>query len=186
MKIVVLGWGSLIWNPRNLKIDRNWHTDGPYLPVEFARISQDGRLTLVLFPNIDNTRVLWTFMKVTGLKEAIENLRKREKTPPQKIGFVDVTTGESRCNVIPDITNEIREWAKTKNIDAIIWTDLCSNFKEKTSKEFTDDNVIEYLKTCKVKEKAKEYIQKTHPQIKTKMRKVIEERLGWTPEDNCG
>jgi 1-acyl-sn-glycerol-3-phosphate acyltransferase len=50
MRIAVLGWGSLIWSPGNLKIDREWHEDGPFLPIEFARVSQDGRLTLVLFP----------------------------------------------------------------------------------------------------------------------------------------
>jgi len=45
-KIIVLGWGSLIWDPRELKIKNSeWQKDGPNLPIEFARISQDGRLT---------------------------------------------------------------------------------------------------------------------------------------------
>jgi hypothetical protein len=48
MKIAVLGWGSLIWQPRELRISLPiWKTDGPELPVEFARVSMDGRLTLV-------------------------------------------------------------------------------------------------------------------------------------------
>lgn len=41
MKIVVLGWGSLIWNPGDLKINSEWQKDGPTLPIEFARVSSD-------------------------------------------------------------------------------------------------------------------------------------------------
>lgn len=38
-KIAVIGWGSLIWCPKGLKIRDKWKNDGPKLPIEFARIS---------------------------------------------------------------------------------------------------------------------------------------------------
>jgi hypothetical protein len=48
MKIVILGWGSLIWDPRDLPHQEPWLDDGPKLPLEFSRISKDRRLTLVI------------------------------------------------------------------------------------------------------------------------------------------
>ena len=39
-EIVVLGWGSLVWNPGDLMLkDGVWHEDGPPLPLEFSRVS---------------------------------------------------------------------------------------------------------------------------------------------------
>lgn len=186
MKIVVLGWGSLVWGPRNLRIDGEWHTDGPSLPIEFAGVSKDGRLTLVLFPSAEKVQVLWNYMNTGDLGEAIENLKKRERTRTECIGFVEINNGSYRCNVIPDITSDIKQWAKEKSIDAVIWTDLPSNFTEKTKQEFTDNNVIRYLENLppEAKEKAKEYIKRTPHQVQTRMRKVIEERLGWAHEGN--
>lgn len=49
MKIACLGWGSLIWNPGDLKIKtEDWFSGGPILPIEFVRISTDKRVTLVI------------------------------------------------------------------------------------------------------------------------------------------
>jgi len=50
MEIAVLSWGSLIWNPKALRINRCWKIDGPLLPIEFARISKKWPLTLVIYP----------------------------------------------------------------------------------------------------------------------------------------
>lgn len=48
MTIVCLCWGSLIWDAGELPVCSAWHADGPALPIEFARESADGRITLVV------------------------------------------------------------------------------------------------------------------------------------------
>ncbi len=51
--------GSLVWDPGVLRIAGASKHDGPSLPVEFARVSRDGRLTLVLNPGAVVVETLW-------------------------------------------------------------------------------------------------------------------------------
>jgi hypothetical protein len=189
MKIAVLGWGSLIWNPKresgslNLA-DGRWFSDGPELPVEFARISKDERLTIVLFPAGEKLHVLWAMMAPNNLDEAIDNLRKVEGIPASSndIGYLKLPSGERRSRVA-DFADEIRQWANNKRIEAVIWTDLPPKFEVVTGTEFTEENVIIYLSNLAdlSKKKAEEYIRRTPRQIRTGLRSAIEKKLGWFP-----
>jgi hypothetical protein len=86
VRIAVLGWGSLMRDPRGLAIQGDFQPDGPLLPIEFARISQDGRLTLVTMPGVRNIRTLWAMMECVDLDVAIRNLSDREGCAEDKIG----------------------------------------------------------------------------------------------------
>jgi len=184
MEIAVLGWGSLIWKPLNLKVKGSWKTGGLLLPIEFARISEDGSLTLVLFPDSDNVQTLWVFSSFEDLDQAIENLRRRERTSRKRIGFISIPDGSSNCQVVPQVLDRIRQLAKEKELNAVIWTDLPSNFKEKARMDFNEDNVIKYLKslTGKQLEEAEKYVRRVPKQVKTRIRSRIETELGWTYE----
>jgi hypothetical protein len=186
MKIALLGWGSLIWNTRVLKIKDFWETDGPFLPIEFARISKDGRLTLVLHPNVSSVQTLWTISAYNDLGQAIEDLACREETSEGNIGFACILDNSSRCKTVPNILPIIQCWTKEKKLDAVVWTDLCSNFKKKLGKEPNEDNVIEYLRSLKGETRciAKEYICKAPEQIQTKFRRRIIQELGWLPTNS--
>jgi hypothetical protein len=180
MRITFLGWGSLIWKLGCLKIKGCWKTDGPFLPIEFARISKDGRLTLVLYSHASNVQTLWALSAYNDLKQSIENLACREETSKGNIGFANILNNSSHCNTVPNILPIIQRWAREKKLDAVVWTDLCSNFKE-----LNEDNVIEYLRNLKGETlcKAKTYICKAPKQIKTKIRLRIIQEFGWLPQE---
>lgn len=178
-EIAILGWGSLIWDPQDLCYNGEWYKDGPSLPVEFARISEDGILTLVLYLSAKKVQVLWTYSKKITISEAIHNLSEREKCPIESIGFIDLKTQESRCNVLPEVKDIIGSWAKGKGLDSVVWTDLSSNFSDKLNgKDFNEENVFEYLKELyedKLRaEKAEEYFFENRHQIITDLSEKIE------------
>jgi len=181
MKIAFLGWGSLVWDLRDLQITGSWEIDGPFLPVELARISQDGRITLVLYPDASDVRVLWARAAHRDLQRAIDDLRRREGTSTSRIGFVSLPSNRSRCNVIPDILPRIRRWTKEKGFDAVVWTDLPSNFKASTKMDFNEDNVVKYLRSLEGHPlyEAENYIRKVPEQIETKILSRIRREIGW-------
>ena len=72
MKIGILVWGSLYWDPRNLNTTGEWFFDGPILPIEFSRISGGNRLTLVITPGFDNVTTLFAISGFDRLSAATE------------------------------------------------------------------------------------------------------------------
>jgi hypothetical protein len=91
MKIAVLGWGSLIWKPEGLKTIGSFLNDGPTLPIEFCRTSQDGRLTLVIDETYGAPCITYHAQSsFDALDSAIENLRLREgMATAGRVGFVN-------------------------------------------------------------------------------------------------
>ena len=94
--IAILGWGSLIWQPKELELDKEfgWKEDGPTLPIEFARISKDGRLTLVITENGTKVPVLYALSNYQNLDEAVLNLAVREGSGRRSIRSYDKTKDE--------------------------------------------------------------------------------------------
>src|SRR6266545_5049596 len=72
--IACLGWGSLVWDPRQLPVYPQWFEDGPFVPIEFTRQSSDGRMTLVIDPRSARVRVLWAHMVPLDLGAAVRAL----------------------------------------------------------------------------------------------------------------
>ena len=138
--IACLGWGSLIWDPQDLPIRRYWFEDGPLVPVEFARQSEDGRITLVIVPSADPVRSQWALMDSDSLADARERLRRREgNTKNQYIG------DWSRGNCSPASIPELSEWALARNIDSVVWTALPPKFDSENIRLPSVEEVIAYL-----------------------------------------
>jgi hypothetical protein len=189
MKIAILGWGSLIWQPKELKFDTNigWKENGPVLPIEFARISKDGRLTLVITPNGTEVPTLYSVSSFDSLDLAVLNLAVREGSGRKSIGCYK----KSKDVIFPidfpiKEKDNIKNWIQTTDFDAVIWTNLPENWEirneEKVLIKTIDPNErIDYLQNLKGLQSAlaEEYIRNTPKQITTKYRKLINEVLGW-------
>lgn len=186
----ILGWGSLLWDPRNLNFIKEvgWLEDGPVLSVEFARISNDGRLTLVITENGTFVKTYFAMSNYLWTTEAIDNLIEREGT--ENIGFYIKETN----TFYPEnfkYKQSIIDWIENYGMDAVIWTNLGENWKIRNKEKeiikiINPDERVSYVENLdkSTKEKAKEYICKAPIQIQTKYRTIFEEVLNWKPAKN--
>ncbi|MDP3531965.1 MAG: hypothetical protein Q8S31_01585 [Alphaproteobacteria bacterium] len=132
--VAVLGWGSLIWNPGGLNIYGQFVPGGPTLPVSFTRISQDGRLTLVVDPKSDSNQRKPSNVDYPGVDvqthyllikdnnglnfdEVIGVLRKREGTKSDYIDYVNRAARKFRINQISAFTGQQVTVKGTYSID---------------------------------------------------------------------
>jgi len=183
IKIACLGWGSLIWAPRDLPISSGWFDDGPLLPIEFARESADGRMTLVIANSSRAVRSLWALMSVDSLEKAKAALAAREGIEANNIrysiGYWDRHLNASHG---PQATG-IADWTRGLQVDAVVWTNLKVGMRG--ARDVTPDYEEVLAHLCSLPHErrviAEEYIRKAPRQIDTDYRRNFERDLGWTP-----
>lgn len=177
--IACLGWGSLIWDPRELPIRSDWFEDGPLLPVEFVRQSGDGRITLVIVPDARPVPSLWTLMNTDDLPKAIKALAEREGPTSIK----NIGSWSSR-NPPPSEIPGLDDWAVGHDVDHVIWTNLRPKFGGEKRMP-TVDEVVSYLQSRVGNERdlAEKYIRYAPRQIDTDYRRRIVGELNWSAQD---
>lgn len=179
LKIAYLGWGSLVWDRRDLPIVGEWIAGGPTLAIEFARISGDGRLTLVIDEK-HGAQVPTRYARsaCTDLKDAIERLRQREGRPArEQIGFVELANNRERPELRTyhlEVCDRIKAWAKTQSWNAVVWTALLGNFAQKRGEAFTTEAACRYVDclTGDARARAAEYIENAPPEVDTPFRRL--------------
>jgi hypothetical protein len=191
VKIAILGWGSLLWEGGQ-EFDRwhgPWEFDGPTLKLEFSRISEKRLKALTLVINVNHgveTAVAWCLSKRGTVADAICDLRGREETTVGNIGRVTIGSqaGQLRRGSPEDA---IAAWARTKNLEAVIWTALESNFQEKTRQPFSVDAALSHLKTLtpEGKVKAAEYIWRAPAFVKTPVRAALQKEPWFSEADSA-
>ena len=186
MRIAILGWGSLINEPRGLAITGEWQKDGPMLWIEFSRISMRGAragcLTLVIDERSDEEiRTLYVISARTELTQAVDDLQAREGTSSDDIGFCEVADGRFAPNALnrhPKSCERIRTWALEKGFEAVIWTALPRRFKDAIGIPFSPAAALNYVDGLPVptKENALRYIHSAPEQTMTPFRRMLLER----------
>lgn len=177
VKIVCLGWGSLVWDPGGIPLRGPWCADGPFLKVEFLRQSKDKRITLVLDSNSTPVQSLWAVMDDNNLPAAIEALRKREGCRETDIAYW------SRGDAAPPNIGALPEWAEAHGVDAAIWTGLPAKIGTEERRASVEE-VLDHLRGLRGCERhnAERYVRRAPRQIDTEYRRRIEAEFGWMYE----
>jgi len=180
--IACLGWGSLVWDPQDLPIQREWFADGPLVRVEFARKSSDKRITLVLDASANPVRSLWGIMDTDDVDAAREALGARECIPQKNINR-DIgtwTVGQSS----PQMILSLPEWAISRGVSDVVWTALPP--KLPGARGSAASRVVRHLAglTGQQRANAERYVRRTPRQIDTLHRRLIEAELQWKPIDD--
>lgn len=179
MKIVILGWGSLIWDPRDLPHQDPWMKDGPELPLEFSRISKDRRLTLVIDDlHGEICKTLYAYSPRISLADAARDLQAREGTNEKRIGHYDHRTKVSSFEKFGeqiDIRDILSGWCQRHAVDGVVWTALPSNFNNELDTEFCVEHAVTFLKGLPqtARKNALKYFQNAPEQIDTPLRRRV-------------
>ena len=188
VKSVVLAWGSLVWDPRDLQIAGKFTANGPLLPIEFCRISADGRLTLAIDESFGALCKTYSAPSaLQSLDAARDNLCEREgMADARAIGFVEPASGRQSDFALeshPQVVATIGAWAEAAGYDAAIWSALASNFNDwgKGGEPFSVSAALQYLEALEGEDSAKfaqalAYIRKAPPEVETPVREEVARR----------
>ena len=178
-RFACLGWGSLIWEPGDLPISHEWREDGPKMPLEFARKSNDGRMTLVLCKHGTVCPTLWNTLSSTSLEEAREALAKREGLTSNRNAAFWTGSGASGHHG----SELVEAWANKHGFAGVVWTGLPpkSPLTDQNNDHPSIEDVISHLSglTGHSASRAEEYVRKAPNQIATGYRTRIVEEFGW-------
>ena len=179
MNIVCIAWGSLLWKPHPLKLASGWHPDGPRLPLEFVRDSDDSpEVAIVLLEGARPVPTYWAYLATDDLDAARAMLGEREKITterPDWIGSIPSVDGGAE-------DAGIKAWMGERHIDAAVWTALPPKFHARNRYVATASEVLARLDGLDPEERkiAEEYVRRTPSHIDTPYRRLIEAELGWT------
>lgn len=183
--IACIGWGSLIWDPRDLPMRGQWHNYGPLLPIEFARESgakpgqRGDKITLVVCEDTPRVRTLWTLLDVPDLTAARQRLAGREGIAKRWETDIGYWHGESNTWDGREAAT-IAAWAGAQGLAAVVWTNLPRKFDSKDTMP-SGEQIVAFLQGLDDDKRAiaEAYVRQAPTQIDTPYRRQIAERLGW-------
>jgi predicted trehalose synthase len=152
VKSVVLAWGSLVWDPGALQTAGKFTANGPLLPIEFCRVSDDGRLTLAIDESFGALCKTYSAPSaLESLDAARDDLCLREgMADARAVGFVEPASGRQSDFALeshPQVVATIAAWAESLGYDSAIWSALASNFDDwgKGGEPFSVSAALQYL-----------------------------------------
>lgn len=184
--IACLGYGSLVWKPGQLPLAGGWRPDGPELPVEFARQSDNDRLTLVIVEGagVAPSRALWAPLAVASMGEARRALREREGCGERWIaawpgGAVDHDSSHWTPGPAAPGHAAVARWAAERGLEGVVWAALPYGLRHRQGRLPSLGEALEHLGGLSGAKlaAAAEYIREAPAQTRTPWRPRLEEAL---------
>ena len=118
----------------------------------------------------------WALMDAENMEEAREHLGAREQIPGKRWHDLIGAWPENRSERILGL----EEWARARQLDAVVWTALGSNFEEECNS--LEGQVAGHLQSLRGAhlEEAKRYVRRAPKQIDTEVRRRLEAEFGWS------
>ena len=166
-----------MWKTHPLKLKSSWYEDGPLLPIEFARVGDGGELSTALCEGARLQKVWWAELAATNLDEAREQLRRREEIDPAHPEWIGSWPAPAQGTAAV----EIGRWARTVQIDAVVWTALPPRVDGVEGRCPDAKHAVRYLQslTGDRRAHAEDYICRVPGSMDTVNRRLIMEHLGW-------
>ena len=179
MKIALIGWGYLVWDPRSLDLEREWRTDGPQLPVEFARFASGPRLLPVLVEGAPLQRTLWARSHKTSVLAAAADLAVREGVLTDCVGSVTLAEAMRKTKGVEAI---IGKWCESQGLDGAVWRAVEPNLPDGSPGMASEQVRLDFLRELVATgchEAAQEYFERMPAQINTPFQQRVRQELGW-------
>jgi hypothetical protein len=179
LKIAIIGWGYLVWDPRGLDVGPQWHRDGPLLPIEFARFATPPRLLPVLVEGAPLQPTLWTLSSKRSLLAAAADLAIREGVSTHDVGHwarPEATRPPAGFEAI------IARWVESKGLDGAVWRAVEPNLPDRMPGFPCEEVRLEFLRELVAtghEGDAKEYFERMPAQIRTPFQERVAREFGW-------
>ncbi len=157
MKIGILAFGSLVWDSGDLNLEKDkdgkviW-LDGPNMPIEFCRISKNGRLTLAIDEACGCKNTSFYSISQDSLENTVRKLQKREKISDEFLNkSISVVhpfahrANEGARKYSKEFLDYLAAWGCIESLDCIVFSSLQRRFKDVTGHPFTPQHAINYL-----------------------------------------
>jgi hypothetical protein len=179
LKIAIIGWGYLIWDPRGLDVLPEWQPDGPRLPIEFARFADPPRILPVLVEGAPLQPTFWVLSQKRSMLAAAADLAVREGVGTQEVGQ---WSREESMRKPAGVEAIVAAWLEAKGLDGAVWRAIQPNLPDRSPGFPSEELRLGFLRELVASQRAqdaKDYFDRMPAQIRTPFQDRVWRELGW-------
>lgn len=193
-RIVYISWGPEALDSKNLTVNGDWYLSGPYLPIEYARITKNGSLkavattdygtmapTFIVMSEFDTIQTAVIELFEYRMNRKADKVEKQFLWPDKFNKIVNWTERNDVSKPKSKIHRLIRQWLRNvKQYDTAVWYAQKPNFQKKTGMQFHRTNVVKYFEGLPAddRQRALLHLRNMPAEVRTDLADYILKELG--------